>query len=132
MDPMWKILQIKIDIEDPTPFIDQVYLSCTQREAKVDPRAVHSKNELFNKLTTTREADEKDQTKGKYSLEKITAWSYDMEGHAEESVERYCELAKKDVSSLQQVATACIDDHQIPPEDYATTGALSAVCAQID
>ena len=55
-----------------------------------------------------------------------------MEGHAEKSVERYCELAKKDVSSLQQVATPCIDDHQISPEDYATTGALSAVCAQID
>ena len=51
MDPMWKILQIEIDIENPTPSIDQVYLSCTQREAKVDPRAVHSKNELFNKLT---------------------------------------------------------------------------------
>ena len=42
-----------------------------------------------------------------------------MEGHAEKSVERYWELAKKDVSSLQQVATQCIDDHQIPPEDYA-------------
>ena len=77
MDPMRKILQIETDLEDPTPFIDQVYLSCTQKEAKVDPRAVHSKNELFNKLRRTREADEKDQTKGKYSLEKITDWSYE-------------------------------------------------------
>ena len=69
----------------------------------------------------TREADEKYQTKDNCSLEKITDWSYDMEGHAEKYVEIYCKLAKKDVSSLQQVATPCTDDHQIPPEEYETT-----------
>ena len=37
----------------------------TQRQAKVDPQAVQSKTELFKKLTTTREAAEKDQTKDK-------------------------------------------------------------------
>ena len=64
----------------------------------------------------------------KYSLEKITAWSYGMEGHAEKCVERYCALARKDVSSLQQVATPCIDDHLVPPEDHETTRELSALC----
>ena len=54
MDRMCKILQIEIDLEDPTPFIDQVFLSCTQREASVDPRAVHSKNELFNKFNNDK------------------------------------------------------------------------------
>ena len=42
----------------------------------------------------------------------------------------YCELPKKYVSFLQQVATSR-DDHQIPPEDYETAGELSAACAQI-
>ena len=54
-----------------------------------------------------------------------------MEGHAEICVERFCQLAKKDMSTLQQVATPCIDDHQIPREDYETTGEFSAVCVQI-
>ena len=36
---------------------------------KLIPNRVQSKTELFNKLTTTREADEKDQTKEKHSLE---------------------------------------------------------------
>ena len=54
--------QKEIDFEDQTPLSDQVYLGCTQREAKVHPQAVQSKIELFKKLTTTREADEKDQT----------------------------------------------------------------------
>ena len=57
--PMWTILQKEIDLEYPTPVIDQVYLGCTQREAMVDPQAVHSETDLFKKLTTTREADEK-------------------------------------------------------------------------
>ena len=37
---------------------------------------------------------------------------------------------RKEVSGLQQVATLCIDDHLIPPEDCETTG-LSAENAQI-
>ena len=57
--PMWTILQKEIDLEYPTPVIDQVYLGCTQREAMVDPQAVHSETDLFKKLTTTKEADEK-------------------------------------------------------------------------
>ena len=44
---------------------DQVYVGCTQRDAKVDPQAFQSKSELFTKLTTTREAVEKDPTKEK-------------------------------------------------------------------
>ena len=56
-----------------------------------------------------------------------------MNGHAENCVcvERYCEWAKKDVSSLHQVATPCIEDQRIPPEDHDATGELHAVCAQI-
>ena len=66
MGPTWETLQKEIDLADPTPFIDQVYLGCTQREAKVDPHVVQSKNELFTQLTRTREtreADDKFQTK---------------------------------------------------------------------
>ena len=46
-------------------------------------------------------------------------------------VERYCDTAQKDVSTLQQVATPCTDDHQIPLEDNETTRELSAGCAQV-
>ena len=74
--------------------------------------------------------DEKEQTKEKHSLEEITAWSYDVEGHAEKCIEIYYASAKN-VSSLQQVATPCIDDHLTPPEHNETTGELSAVGAQI-
>ena len=51
-----------------------MYLGCTQREAKVDLRAVQAKTALVKKLTTTKEADEKDQTK-----ENIH-WDYETTG----------------------------------------------------
>ena len=34
LEPMWKMLMIKVDLETPTTIHDQVYLSCTQRECK--------------------------------------------------------------------------------------------------
>ena len=91
MGPMWNNQQKEIDLEDPMSLIDQVYLGCTQKEAKVDPQTVQSKTEAFEKLTTTREPEKKDQTNENCSLEEIAVWSYDMEGHAEKCVERYCE-----------------------------------------
>ena len=33
----------------------------------------------------------------------ISSWSYDMEGHAKECVERYCELANKATQQLYKV-----------------------------
>ncbi len=54
-----------------------------------------------------------------------------MIGHAQQSVERYCELAKTTVASLKKVTTPCIDDHLIPPEDFVTKGELSPVAARI-
>ena len=52
-----------------------------------------------------------------------------MEDHAENCVERYCEIAKM-VESLQQVVTPCIDDHLIPPEAYENNRrALCEMCS---
>ena len=32
--PMWEKLMKNVDIEEPTSFLDHVYLGCTQRECK--------------------------------------------------------------------------------------------------
>jgi len=54
-----------------------------------------------------------------------------MSGHAKQCVEKYLELAKLDKKSLRNVPTPCLDDHQLCPEDFETTGKLSPVCARI-
>ena len=64
----------------------------------------------------------KDQTKEPPSSEKITAWSYDMQEHAEKSEEICCELVNQTASSLQLVATPCIDSvacRHTPLQRYA-------------
>jgi len=61
----------------------------------------------------------------------VRAWTNDMIGHCEQAVERYCELANMDLTQLHFVHTPCIDDHQIPPEDFLAKGILSPVAARI-
>ena len=40
LESMWKKLMNKVDLETPTPFLDQVYLGCTQRECKPNQNLV--------------------------------------------------------------------------------------------
>ena len=54
-----------------------------------------------------------------------------MTGHVDQCVERYCELANVKRSTLKSVSTPCIDDHQLGPDDFTSSGKLSAVAARI-
>ena len=60
----------------------------------------------------------------------ISSWSYDVEGHAQKCVERYCELANKTTQQLYKVSTPCIDDHHFEEEELKSVGELSQVCSQ--
>merc|ERR1711867_179020 len=62
---------------------------------------------------------------------RLRAWNYDMIGHAEQCVLRWCELAHKEIKDIPTVGTPCIDDHNLRPEDLVEKGALSHVCARI-
>ena len=61
-------------------------------------------------------------------LERTKAWNYDMIGHAEQCVQRWCELANKEVKDLPHAGTPCIDDRNLRPEDLVVQGALASVC----
>ncbi len=65
------------------------------------------------------------------SRTRVKAYHYDMSGHAERCVAKYEELANVKAEDLKQVATPCIDDHIIPPEDFEAKGELSNVAARI-
>ena len=61
----------------------------------------------------------------------ISSWSNDMEGTAKKCVERYCKLPNKTTQQLYEVATPCIDDHQVKEEEMGSVGEVSKVCSQI-
>jgi hypothetical protein len=65
------------------------------------------------------------------SKTKTSAYIYEMCGHVEQTVARYLELSGKSKDSLKKVATPCIDDHQIPPEEFEIKGHLSSIAARV-
>ena len=54
-----------------------------------------------------------------------------MKGAAESCVDRYLELANKSKSTLTAVATPCLDDHLLPPEDFLSKGILANCASRI-
>jgi len=62
---------------------------------------------------------------------RIRAYEYKMIGSAKQCIVRYQQLAKVELSSLTKVATPCIDDHLLAPEDFVTKGVLSAFASKL-
>ena len=109
IDPMWTVLMKHIDLGEPTTFFDHVQLGCTQRECETSKEIVNNLQKYVRiqnfcrsnrKIPGLRKSDAN-----------ISAWSYDMEGHAKKYVERYCELANKTTPQQYKVSTPCLDDH---------------------
>ena len=95
IDPVWKELMKEVDLGEPTSFFDHVYLGCTQRECET---RLHSN---------------------------ISSWSYGVEGHAKECVERYSEPTNKTTQQLYEVSTPCLDDHRFKEAELGSVGELS-------
>ena len=112
-----------VDLEEPTSFLDHVYLGCTQREGKPNETTIERYTKMFESRISAGA--------GKSLTQKTVAWSYDMEGHARKCVERYCELANKKVEQLYKVSSLCLDDHQFKQEELELVGELSKVYSQM-
>ena len=100
MAPMRKMMK-NVEIDEPTSFLDHVYLGCTQRECKPNETIIEQYKKMFESCVSAGAPEklpgwEKSQTK-------TVAWSYDTEGHSQKCVERYCELANKKVEQLYKV-----------------------------
>ena len=54
-----------------------------------------------------------------------------MRGFFQQVVEKYLQFCGKKETDLKSVQTPSIDDHQIPPEDFESKGALSNDAARI-
>ena len=98
LDPMWKLLNKEFDLGEPTSFLDHVYLGCTQRQCEISKNVVDNYRNMFESRISVG-ATEKLPCSENLS---ISSWSYDMEGHAEKCVERYCELANETTQQFVQ------------------------------
>ena len=127
LDPMWKVLNKEVDLEEPTSFLDHVYLGGTRRKCEVSQDIVDNYRTMFESRIS---AGGLEKLPFPQNL-RISSWSYDMAGHAKKCVERYCELANKTTQQLYKVSTPCIDDHHFEEEEMKSVGELSNTCSQI-
>ena len=127
LDPMWKLLNKEVDLEEPTSFLDHVYLGCTLRQCQISKDIVDNYRTMFESRISAGGTEKLPFSQNT----RISSWSYDMVGHAKKCVERYCELANKTRLRLYKVSTPCIDDHHFKEEEMKSVGELSHVCSQI-
>ena len=127
IDPMWKLLNKDVDLGEPTSFVDQLYLGCTQRQCEISKDIVDNHRAMFQSRISAGRTE-----KVPFSQNfRISSWSSDMEGHAKKCVERYCELANRKTQQLYKVSTPCIDDHHFKEEDMKSVRELPKVCSLI-
>ena len=100
----WKILMKDVDLGEPTSFLDHVYLGYTQRECQKSNDVVANFRDMFESMFSGG-AKEKLPTRasGKPDAETYLLGPHDMEGHAKKCVERYCELANKQLHSYTKL-----------------------------
>ena len=104
MTPMWKTLMKNVELYEPTSFLDHEDLGCTQCVCKPDETIIERYTKMFESRISAG-ATEK-LPRWEKPRAKTVAWSYDMEGHAQTCVERYCEMANKKVEQLYKVSSA--------------------------
>ena len=47
LDPMWKVLNKEVDLGEPTSYLDDVYLGCTQRQCEISQDIVDNYRTMF-------------------------------------------------------------------------------------
>ena len=124
LSAMWKALGKEIDLELPVSFSENIYLGVKQKDVDLPKDHLEKRKEFVQTVLSTAEslADSTEYTKrGEESVSNsssnramrqlsqsrasphIRAWQYSMEGHAEQCVERYLDLAEKDINILKTV-----------------------------
>ena len=98
---MWKLLNKEVDLGEPTPNLDHVYLGCTQRQCEINKNTVDNYRTMFESRISAERVEKLPFPRNL----RFSSWSYDMAGHAKKWVERYCELANKTIQQLHKVST---------------------------
>ena len=82
---MWKVLDKEVDFEEPTSFLDHVYLGCNQRQCQISKDIVDNYRTMFDSRIFAGGVEKLPFPQNLC----ISSWSNDMAGHAKKCVERY-------------------------------------------
>ena len=93
IDPCRKVLVKEVELGEPTFFLDQGYLGCTQRRCETSKDIVAKYRNMFESWISEG-AKEKQPCSGKLDAD-ISSGSHGLEGHAMKCVALFCKLANK-------------------------------------
>ena len=108
MVPMWKKLMKNVDIDEPTSFLDHVYLGCTQRECNPNDTISEQYTKMFQSRISAG------------ATEKLPGWrgpTYDMEDMLKNALSDTANWQKRRWSNCKKVSSPCLDDHQFKQEE---------------
>ena len=125
--PCGRELMKNVDLDEPTSFLDHVYLGCTQRECKPNEMFCENKDVWITyfcwsnwKITRLGKASRKDRRvvlRHGRTCSKMR-WAILRAG-------------KQKSGATYKVSSPCLDDHQFEQEELESVGELSQVCSQI-
>ena len=82
--PIWQVLNKEVDLGEPTSFLEDVYLGCTQRQCQISKDMVDNCRTMFESRISAGGAEKLPFPQNL----RLSSWCYDMEGHAKKCVER--------------------------------------------
>ena len=98
IDPMWKVRNKEVDLGEPTSSLDHVYLGCTQRQCEISKDIVDNYRAIFESRMSVEGTEKLPCSENLH----ISSWSYDMDGHAKESVKKLLRVDKQDDTTTPQ------------------------------
>ena len=118
-----------VHIDEPTSFLDHVYLGCTRRECKPNETIIQRFSRMFNSRIIAG-ATEKVSGWGKVHAQTVacpTTWKDVPKNALNDTVT----LQIRKWEQLKKVSHPCLDDHQFKKEELESVAELSEVCSQI-
>ena len=107
MAPMWKKLGKNVDLDEPTSFLDHVFLGCIQRECKSNESMFEEHKSCSNHVFLRHG---RTCSKLRWAILRV---------------------GKQKVEQFFKLSSPCLDDHQFEQEELESVGELSQVCSHI-
>ena len=106
----------KMDLDEPTSFLDLENLGCTQSECKPNKVVMEERREMFESRISAGATEKLPGCEEPHA--KSVAWSHNVEGHAPNALKDTANwrTKKKNKEQLYKVSSPCLDDHHFEKE----------------
>ena len=116
-------------LDEPTSFLDHVYLGCIERQCKPNETIIEQYTKMFeSRISAEAIKNYQDGRNRTHELQRgPTTWNDMLKNALNDTVK----WLRKKWSNFTKFFYCCLDDHQFKQEEIEFVGELSEVCSQI-